>query len=90
MPKAESNPVLKLVHGVKVRRYNYPSVLYSEDDYIKLINQAHDTGLSVPVLIAIKSQPCQNCKCDNVTLTIAKDGKSNKQGSSQNIIEKNK
>lgn len=90
MPKAASNPVLKTVHGVKIRRYNYPAILFNEDAFTQLVEQAHDTGLSIPVLIALKSQPCQKCKCDNVTLTIAKDGKSNKQGSSVNIIEKNK
>lgn len=90
MPNPKSNPVLKTVHGVKVRKYNYPSVLYNEDAYIELINQAHETGLSIPVLIALKSQPCQICKCDNVTLTIAKDGRVNKQDTSQNIIERNR
>lgn len=89
MPKPESNPVLKTVYGVKVRRYNYLSVMYNEEAYVQLLNQANETGLSIPVLLAIKSQPCQLCKCDNVTLVIAKDGKANKQDTSQNIIEKN-
>jgi hypothetical protein len=63
--------------------------MYGQEAYEELINQALETGLSIPVLIAIKSKPCQVCKCDNVTLVIAKDGKSNKQNTSENIIEKN-
>jgi|ERR1700761_3810950 len=89
MSQPEKNPVINTLFGVKVRRYNYLSIMYPQEQFEELIRQAHSTGLSIPVLIALKSQPCQQCKCDNVTLVIAKDGKSNKLNTSQNIIEKN-
>lgn len=89
MPDQSKNPVLKVLHGVKIRRYNYLSIMYPQEAFEDLINQANDTGLSIPMLIALKSKPCQVCHCDNVTLMISKDGRSNKQNTSENIISKN-
>jgi hypothetical protein len=85
----KNNPVLKTVHGVKIRRYNYPQVMFNEEAFEKLIEQSHDTGLSIPKIIAHKSLPCQKCGCDNITIVLEKDGKINKQDTGTNIIEKN-
>ena len=89
MPKNSDNPVLSVIHGIEVRRYNYVSMMFTAQRYEELIDEADKTGLSIAKLIAIKSQPCKVCHCDNVTLVIKKDGKSNIQNTSENIISKN-
>lgn len=84
-----SNPVLKTVHGVDVRRYNYVSIQFSEEDYIELIKMAKETGLSIPKIIAFRSQPCQQCGCDSITISIKKNARTNIVDNSQTIISKN-
>jgi hypothetical protein len=89
MSETIKNPVQKTIHGVKVRKYNYVNVMFSQQAFEDLIEEAYQTGLSIPVLLALKSQPCQRCGNDNVSITIKKDGKSNKQTNAQNIVTKN-
>lgn len=90
MSSNPKNPVLKTVHGVDVKKYNYVNIMFSANAFEDLLEQAFQTNLSVPKLIAIKSQPCQQCQCDNVTLVIAKDGRVTKQSNGENIISKNR
>lgn len=89
MSNKPSNPVIDVIHGIEIKKYNYVQIMFGTQAFKDLIKEAAVTGLSIPKLVAIKSQPCQQCGCDNVTLTIAKDGRVNKQNTSQNIIEKN-
>ena len=89
MPSHKNNPVQKIVEGVKIRKYNYVNIMYGEQAFEEIILEAAATGLSIPDLMAIKSKPCQNCGCDNITITIKKNGRSNKQKTSHNIISQN-
>lgn len=89
MSSNPKNPVITICHGVEVKKYNYVNIMFSAQAFEQLINEAAATKLSIPKLVAIKSQPCQRCGCDNVTLVIAKDGRANKQTNGENIISKN-
>lgn len=87
--KTTGNPVLKEIEGIEVRRSNYLTITFNEHAYEELIKEAKATGLSMAKLVALKSQPCQQCGCNNVTVTIIKDGRINKQNTGANIITQN-
>jgi len=89
MAEKESNPVLKVVHDIQIRKYNYHNIMFNAQAYEDLVNESAATGLSIPVLVALKSKPCQECGCDNVKISIKKDGRANKQNTSEDIVAKN-
>jgi hypothetical protein len=90
MPSQKKNPVLKVINGVSIRKYNYPSIMFNDSEYEDLVNQSQETGLSISQIISLRSRPCQKCGCDNTTITIKKEHPSYKRiETGSNIIQRN-
>lgn len=70
--KDDKNPVLEMLHGVPIRNTNIIQLRVDAAYYRDLIEQSFKTTLSIAKIIIIRSEPCQQCKCDNVTLSIKK------------------
>lgn len=89
MSEKPSNPVLRVVNGIEIRKNNYLTITLNELAYQALVEESQTTNLSMAKLVAIKSQPCQECGCSNVTITVKKDGRSNKQNTGYNLTARN-
>ena len=55
--------------GKEVYDTNRIEQSFNKEDYKELIAQAHSLGgISIPALLNIQRQPCQNCGCDNILI----------------------
>lgn len=67
------NPIIATVGTMDIREHNSVRVSLSGDEYLKLATIAKDTGLSISKIIALMSRECQQCGCNNITITISKN-----------------
>lgn len=62
------NPILYYIGGIPIRKKNQLSISVGEAEMIRLVEASIDTGLSIPKIIALQGQPCQNCGKDNIAI----------------------
>lgn len=87
------SPIIATVGKMEIREHNVISISLSGDELIKLAKIAQETKLSVSKIIALMGRECQQCGCNNITITIPKNvisGKKQASGNSQFYTQVNK
>lgn len=64
----EKNPIIRYIGGIAIRKKNQLSICVDEQEMVRLIEVSIETGLSIPKIIAMQGQPCQNCGNDNIVI----------------------
>lgn len=74
MGKETSNPVLRIIDGIEVRKTNKATISFNEDEWVRLIRvyKKNKGILSIAKIVALMSQACEKCGHDEITLTIPK------------------
>lgn len=87
--KEEKYPVIDTLHGVDIRKFNTVCIRLEETAYRDLVEQSHKTTISLTKIIILRSEPCQQCGCDNVTLVLKKKKQSYRIGENGGTFVKN-
>lgn len=82
--ETESNPVMEIFEGIKIRQRNPVYLNLDQNEMKRLVSAQVLTGntLSFPQILAAQGAPCQMCGHSNVCLPIPKGILSNKKQSS--------
>lgn len=89
MADNKEEDILYYEGDIPIKKNNRFNLNLNQYEMVKLAKVINQTGLSVPKIIALLSQPCCKCGNDNVTLTIPKGILStNKGNNGGNLLTK--
>lgn len=80
--KEDKNPVVRIHHGVEVRRANRINIHFNEYEFVKLLDVWDAAGrkLSLTQILALQGMACQ--KCGHANVCIPKGALDSKKGDS--------
>lgn len=58
----ESNPVIEVYHGVKIRKSNRVVMRFGVVEYKRLLDEVDSAKLSIHKVLAYSGKPCNHCQ----------------------------